>query len=232
MEPVNTFKIVTVVGARPNFMKASPIIAAIRTHNERHDTRRGLPASGESNVLLQNVLVHTGQHYDANMSDAFFRDLKLPEPDLHLGVGSGNHGEQTGKVLIEFEKVLLNEHPDLVIVVGDVNSTLACALAAVKLHIPVAHVEAGLRTFDKWQPFPEEINRRIADISLRATTVNTVANTRNAYWDLVYAIQAVESAKQSLELAQRLVQDNQTRVEVGTMAPSSGVSVPGGTPGF
>jgi len=141
-----------VVGARPNFMKVAPLIRAIDKHNSSRDS---------SLVTIHYSLVHTGQHYDANMSDAFFRDLKLPEPDLHLGVGSGNHGEQTGKVLIEFEKVLMKEQPDLVIVVGDVNSTLACALAAVKLHIEVAHVEAGLRSFDR--NMPEEINRLLTD---------------------------------------------------------------------
>ena len=143
---------ILVVGARPNFMKVAPLIRAIDKHN---DSRYS------SLVSIHYLLVHTGQHYDANMSDAFFRDLKLPEPGLHLGVGSGNHGEQTGKVLIEFEKVLLKEQPDLVIVVGDVNSTLACSLAAVKLHIPVAHVEAGLRSFDR--KMPEEINRLLTD---------------------------------------------------------------------
>lgn len=143
---------ILVVGARPNFMKVAPLIRAIDKHNY---------TCHSSLFTIHYLLVHTGQHYDANMSDAFFRDLKLPEPDLHLGVGSGNHGEQTGKVLIEFEKVLLREQPDLVIVVGDVNSTLACALAAVKLHIPVAHVEAGLRSFDR--KMPEEINRLLTD---------------------------------------------------------------------
>jgi UDP-N-acetylglucosamine 2-epimerase (non-hydrolysing) len=147
-----TKKWLLVVGARPNFMKVAPLIRAIDKHNKaRHPLL----------VPIHHSLIHTGQHYDANMSDAFFRDLRLPNPDLHLGVGSGNHGEQTGRVLIEFEKVLLKEQPDLVIVVGDVNSTLACALAAVKLHIPVAHVEAGLRSFDR--KMPEEINRLLTD---------------------------------------------------------------------
>ncbi len=145
----DTLKWTLVVGARPNFMKIAPLIRAISTHNQKNGTR------------IQPFLVHTGQHYDVRMSDAFFRDLQLPEPDVHLGVGSGNHGEQTGKVLIEFEKILLQEQPDLVIVVGDVNSTLACSLAAVKLHIPVAHVEAGLRSFDR--AMPEEINRIVTD---------------------------------------------------------------------
>ncbi len=147
-----TKKWILVVGARPNFMKVAPLIRAIDRHNH---------AGHSSLVPIHHSLVHTGQHYDFNMSDAFFRDLALPKPDLHLGVGSGNHGEQTGKVLIEFEKVLLKEQPDLVIVVGDVNSTLACSLAAVKLHIPVAHVEAGLRSFDR--KMPEEINRLLTD---------------------------------------------------------------------
>lgn len=147
-----TRKWILVVGARPNFMKIAPLIRAVEQHNRSCDPSRG---------TIRCSLVHTGQHYDANMSDAFFRDLELPQPDLHLGVGSGNHGEQTGKVLIAFEAVLLREKPDLVVVVGDVNSTVACALAAVKLHIPVAHVESGLRSFDR--SMPEEINRLLTD---------------------------------------------------------------------
>ena len=142
-------KWILVAAARPNFMKIAPLIRAIHAHN------------GLNEGDIYPLLVHTGQHYDVNMSDAFFSDLRLPEPDVHLGVGSGGHGEQTGKVLIEFEKVLLKEQPDLVIVVGDVNSTLACTLAAAKLHIPVAHVEAGLRSFDR--NMPEEINRLVTD---------------------------------------------------------------------
>ncbi|MCL5808764.1 MAG: UDP-N-acetylglucosamine 2-epimerase (non-hydrolyzing) [Deltaproteobacteria bacterium] len=144
-----TRKWILVAAARPNFMKIAPLIRAIEEHNR---------VNGSS---IQPFLVHTGQHYDANMSDDFFRDLTIPAPDVHLGIGSGSHAEQTGGVLIEFEKVLLREKPDLVIVVGDVNSTLACALAAVKLHIPVAHVEAGLRSFDR--TMPEEINRLLTD---------------------------------------------------------------------
>jgi len=147
-----TRKWILVAGARPNFMKIAPLIRAIDNHNNA--LRPSLPA-------INYLLVHTGQHYDVNMSDSFFNDLNLPEPDVHLGVGSGNHGEQTGKVLIEFERVLLDQRPELVIVVGDVNSTLACSLAAVKLHIPVAHVEAGLRSFDR--SMPEEINRIVTD---------------------------------------------------------------------
>ena len=140
---------ILVVAARPNFMKVAPLFRAINAFNATNSNR------------IKPFLVHTGQHYDINMSDTFFQDLDLPEPDIHLGVGSGNHGEQTGKTLIEFEKVLFREKPDLVIVVGDVNATLACTLAAVKLHIPVAHVEAGLRSFDR--RMPEEINRVLTD---------------------------------------------------------------------
>lgn len=108
------------------------------------------------------LLVHTGQHYDYELSGAFFRDLSLPEPDIHLGVGSGNHGKQTGKIMIEFEKIVETENPWLIVVVGDVNSTLAAAIVASKLLIPLAHVEAGLRSFDR--TMPEEINRAVTDV--------------------------------------------------------------------
>jgi UDP-N-acetylglucosamine 2-epimerase (non-hydrolysing) len=135
--------ICTVVGARPNFMKMAPIIQAI--------SRMGLP----------QVFVHTGQHYDNKMSAVFFDELGMPKPDVYLGVGSGTHAAQTARVMTAFEEVLLEHQPDLVVVAGDVNSTLACALTAAKLHIPVAHVEAGLRSFDR--DMPEEINRVLTD---------------------------------------------------------------------
>jgi UDP-N-acetylglucosamine 2-epimerase (non-hydrolysing) len=138
-------KLVLVVGARPNFMKAAPILFELRRH------------PGE----FRCILVHTGQHYDAKMSDIFFHDLDLPAPDKFLGVGSGTHAVQTAQTMLAFEPVLLAERPDWVIVVGDVNSTIACALVAVKLGIPVAHVESGLRSRD-WS-MPEEINRLLTD---------------------------------------------------------------------
>lgn len=137
-------KIVNVVGARPNFMKIAPIMRAMERYPE-----------------ITPILVHTGQHYDGNMSDAFFKDLEILKPDVHLGVGSGTHAVQTARIMERFEKVLLKEKPDLVLVVGDVNSTLACALVASKLHIKVAHVEAGLRSLDR--RMPEEINRVLTD---------------------------------------------------------------------
>jgi UDP-N-acetylglucosamine 2-epimerase (non-hydrolysing) len=138
-------KILNVVGARPNFMKMAPIVAAI--------ARR--PAE------LRQLLVHTGQHYDETMSASFFRELRIPAPDVNLEVGSGTHAEQTARVMLAFEPVLVGERPDWVVVVGDVNSTLACALVAAKLCIRVAHVEAGLRSFD-WT-MPEEVNRVLTD---------------------------------------------------------------------
>ena len=138
-------KVINVVGARPNFMKVAPIVAAMK--------RR--PAE------FHPLVVHTGQHYDAAMSDSFFRDLELPQPDTHLGVGSDTHAAQTAAVMKLFEPVVLKEKPDWVLVVGDVNSTLACALVCVKLGIKVAHVEAGLRSRDR--TMPEEINRLLTD---------------------------------------------------------------------
>ncbi len=143
-------KAILVAGARPNFIKIAPLVRAIDEHN-------GEPAGN----AIHYVLVHTGQHYDYEMSQIFFKELKLPKPHIHLGIGSGTHAEQTGKIMIEFERVLLKEKTDIVIVVGDVNSTLAAALASVKMHIPVAHVEAGIRSYD--YTMPEEINRRLTD---------------------------------------------------------------------
>lgn len=137
-------KVANVVGTRPNFMKIAPIISRMR-----------------EDAFFEPILVHTGQHYDRKMSKVFFEDLGLPVPDINLAVGSGTHGAQTGQVMARFEEVVSEEKPDLVIVVGDVNSTLAAALVAAKLHIPVAHVEAGLRSFDR--SMPEEINRVLTD---------------------------------------------------------------------
>ncbi|HET8755678.1 MAG TPA: UDP-N-acetylglucosamine 2-epimerase (non-hydrolyzing) [Solirubrobacteraceae bacterium] len=143
--------IVHVVGARPNFVKMAPVIEAL-----------------ERRRVFRQVVVHTGQHYDSKMSDSVLADLNFPEVDIFLGVGSGTHGVQTAKVLSEFEKVLIDIRPDVVVVAGDVNSTLACALAASKLGIAIVHLEAGLRSFD-WS-MPEEVNRvltdRLADILL------------------------------------------------------------------
>jgi UDP-N-acetylglucosamine 2-epimerase (non-hydrolysing) len=159
-------KVLTVVGARPNFMKAAPIITAIRRHNERV---AGTGVSARVSVpRIDQILVHTGQHYDALMSDAFFADLNLPPPDFHLGVGAGSPISQIAEILNRFESVLVNKKPDVVIVVGDVNSTVAAALAAAKISLDavggrplLAHVEAGLRSFDR--SMPEEINRVLTD---------------------------------------------------------------------
>ena len=137
-------KVVHVVGARPNFMKIAPLMDAVRECGR-----------------LQQVLVNTGQHYDENMAGGFFTELGMPRPDRDLGVGSGTHAVQTGRVMMGFEEVCVQERPDLVVVVGDVNSTMAAAIVAAKLVIPVAHVEAGLRSFD--HTMPEEVNRLIAD---------------------------------------------------------------------
>ncbi|RIL11940.1 MAG: UDP-N-acetylglucosamine 2-epimerase (non-hydrolyzing) [Proteobacteria bacterium] len=142
--PANRKVIHLICAARPNFMKIAPLYHALKAE-PRFETK----------------IVHTGQHYDINMSDVFFQDLELPPPDMHLGIGSGSHAEQTGKVMIAYEQLCLKERPDLTIVVGDVNSTAACTLAAAKLGIKTAHLEAGLRSFDR--SMPEELNRIVTD---------------------------------------------------------------------
>lgn len=143
-------KIITVVGARPQFIKAATVSRAMLDHNEANPQN-----------LIEELIIHTGQHFDANMSDIFFDELVIPKADHYLGIGGGSHGTMTGRQLEAIERVLLEEKPDWVLVYGDTNSTLAGALAAVKLHIPVAHVEAGLRSFNK--RMPEEINRILTD---------------------------------------------------------------------
>jgi UDP-N-acetylglucosamine 2-epimerase (non-hydrolysing) len=151
-------KIVIVVGARPNFMKAAPLLSAIRDHNKRIGPLE----------RIECVLVHTGQHYDESMSGSFFSDLSLPQPDIQLGVGSGSHAVQTAEIMRRFEGILIGQRPDIVVVVGDVNSTVACALVTSKISFDeagrrplLAHVEAGLRSYDS--AMPEEINRLLTD---------------------------------------------------------------------
>ena len=143
-------KILSVVGARPNFMKIAPLIHAINKYNNK-----------KHNLNIEHVLVHTGQHYDDNMSKVFFKSLNIPEADVHLNIGSGSHAMQVGKTMIEFETVLKNEKPDWVIVLGDVNATLACSVTAKKEKVRVCHIEAGLRSND--MNMPEEINRIVTD---------------------------------------------------------------------
>ena len=137
--------ILNVVGTRPNLIKIAPLIEEMRKHSDVCPT-----------------LLHTGQHYDDKMSQVFFDELGIPAPDIYLGIGSGSHAEQTARVMLAFEQVLVEKHPDVVVVVGDVNSTMACSITAAKLWIPVAHVEAGLRSFDR--RMPEEINRVVTDV--------------------------------------------------------------------
>lgn len=160
-------KIISVVGARPNFMKLAPIVFELQKYNDS----------------IIHKIVHTGQHYDYNLSKIFFKDLDLPKPDIYLGVGSSSHGDQTAKIIQQFEKVVFKEKPDLVIVFGDVNSTIACALVCSKVlygkssTISLAHIEAGLRSFDR--TMPEEINRVLTDVLSKYLFVTERAGVQN-----------------------------------------------------
>jgi UDP-N-acetylglucosamine 2-epimerase (non-hydrolysing) len=143
-------KTVLVCGARPNFIKVAPLVKAIAALNASNNF-----------AIIEPFLVHTGQHYDYAMSSVFFKDLSIPQPDVHLGIGSGSHAEQTGSMMMALEKIFISQAAEMVVVIGDVNSTLAGALAAAKLNLPIAHIEAGIRTGD--QSMPEEVNRRLTD---------------------------------------------------------------------
>jgi len=176
-------KVMIVVGARPNFMKAAPLIFAIREHNRKVVALSADPQQPEAGTI-QGLLVHTGQHYDESMSGSFFVDLELPKPDIHLGIGSGSHAVQTAEIMRQFEEVLLREKPEVLIVAGDVNSTVACALVAAKISYDssgarplVAHVEAGLRSFDR--AMPEEVNRIMTDHLSDLLFVTEESGTRN-----------------------------------------------------
>jgi len=161
-------KIISVVAAKPNFMKIAPFIRAIEEFNYEHKN------------TLSHILVHTGQHYDIRMSESFFKELSIPEPDINLEIGSGSHAEQLGYTMIAFEKVLLEHKPDWVVVVGDVNATLSCSVTAKRLNVKVCHIEAGLRSGD--MSMPEEINRlvtdRISDLLLTPDIISS-ANLRS-----------------------------------------------------
>ncbi len=160
-------KILSVVGARPNFMKIAPFVHAVNKHNDIHvcsqlDSKGTYRSNTDTlHTVIDHILVHTGQHYDAAMSQSFFQALGIPKADINLGIGSGSHAEQVGQTMIAFEMVVRREKPDWVVVVGDVNATCACSITAKKEHVRLAHIEAGLRSRD--MSMPEEINRLVTD---------------------------------------------------------------------
>ncbi len=196
-----------VCGARPNFMKIAPLYHALKKED-----------------WARPVIVHTGQHYDFKMSDTFFTDLNLPSPDISLEVGSGTHGEQTGKVIISYEKVLIEKRPDLVVVVGDVNSTMAAALAASKLGIKVAHLEAGLRSFDK--TMPEEINRMVTDVLADLLWVPSEDAVENLIREGIARdkIQMVGNIMiDSLEMVREKIESQKAHLDFGLEAGNYGV---------
>ncbi len=178
-------KIVTVIGARPQFIKAAAVSRAIRMHNE-----------SESNTEICEIIVHTGQHFDANMSDVFFEQLDIPRPNYNLGISGVSHGAMTGRMLEQIESLLQEENPDWVLVYGDTNSTLAAALAASKLHIPIAHVEAGLRSNN--MAMPEEVNRIITDRVSTLLLCPTQAAANNLESE-GYPFPSINNCKQRIE---------------------------------
>ena len=196
-----------IAAARPNFMKIAPLYHALAQED-----------------WCRPLIVHTGQHYDANMSDAFFRDLRLPSPHFHLEVGSGTHAEQTGRVMMAYEKIAMQEKPDWVVVVGDVNSTAACAMVATKLWIPVIHLEAGLRSGDR--RMPEEINRLVTD------AISDVLWTPSPDADENLTREGVPSSKidrvgnimiDSFEMLRKVIEDDETRTRMGLGSEDYGV---------
>jgi UDP-N-acetylglucosamine 2-epimerase (non-hydrolysing) len=205
---IKSHHISLVAGARPNFMKVAPVYHALAARID------GVRARG---VELRLSIVHTGQHYDENMSDVFFRELGIPAPDRYLEVGSGSHADQTAKIMVAFEKVLLEARPDLVVVVGDVNSTIACALTAKKLDVKVAHVEAGLRSFD--MGMPEEINRKLTDAISDFLFVTEESGIRN--------LQAEGVPEERIFLVGNVMIDtllgNLKRIESGEFVPTGTV---------
>jgi len=202
-------KIMLVAGARPNFMKVGPLFHALSGRKE---------LARKAGIDLRVSIVHTGQHYDPNMSDIFFRELGMPAPDRHLDVGSGSHAEQTAKIMVAFEKVLLADRPDLVVVVGDVNSTLACSLTAKKLGIRVAHVEAGLRSFDSGMP--EEINRKLTDAISDLLFVTEESGARNLRNEGIPKERVFLVGNVMIDTLKR----NLSRIEDGNFAPSPPVA--------